>query len=1233
MDGVDTGGPQNREGFNLEGGHKIKAGVYHKGIAAEAKHVTYKRWLQGSIRVMYATAGETAGTGIFLDEASGREDDKDKRKVTIADVTKFYLGCDPLNPKNVALFIRNILFSREVRWHIALTLKKATYNVIEFFEQTLKNDNFLFKYPEHIAQSYELSALLALHLKSIAHNWGSRRFGAPHPSFPHDSGLSSDSGSRGFGAGDPIFPSLPTPSMPLNSPPDEEVPPPDNSCLASTSNTKEQTNKNEISPSTQDAMNSICFCALLNYQLCDNGLVCSCTGIASYGTMCGDCLGCRHAEVASAAISSFIALSPSLVQKIIWVTIKYPASFRSSPPPLPDQHNLQCHILPSVLVCKGPGRRARPDKEYKASALLGGLLIRSKGGQDYLQCTRVLSEAAKAAIRTAIQSGQYNERVDGLEPPAMAPSDVPEDYSMACILFFLVLKNLCTDSVQWCSPCNDFGEYLILCAGCRVGICSTSQDINTGCLQWKPIVDSPEFIFYCLYCRRSNKDTCLLSMRKEPPHAFSVWFCYDPPVLLIGATWHETEFLFVTLLHHALAMSYYDGSSLIVQMSVPLTGTGDAEKSKKGKGKKVKKPSSLVGDVAKFLETYPTAKIVLVVETHCLENGRFVWDGHDAESYQGCLLEEIVSGCIPKPIRGYIAIHNAVQHHHRSLIINLSCGPSTSVETSRVSLLEGHCADGVLSFADHSNVVGELATRVLDFTSRWVWSASRDFDVIVASAFDREWALAHKPVISTAQGDTQWSVFGSRIFNWGTSLIPDDEYFVPTNFRVVLDIAFRILAPDDWVIVIRLEELCDTLGKYLWTAAIRLCSRAVMVLQFTLHHCAKVVQGMLVDKLVVEVDTHMFWKILDPWVNPQAFHHFWEGKCWQWVFFKLDDMFQVNSLELTQRSLPLNSLKIETLHHGLELVGNQTLGARGYLPNGYIVHVGYFLRDTHQFACILPTGYMIGGYFMKELSMSGLGELMGISQKVPNMYLVGNDWANSFKTHNELTMYPLGTPSSDWGTVAKKAQRSALRGFQRRKEENCEIGPMMQWRSHRGRGEKGKVVMKGESHHKGGTKQRGGSSGEEEAPAKRKFAKRKLWHYNDTPTNITYDNEVAVNFLTAHNAPPHFWDQARYDDPNRTIMCRSGVTPLVNAMEREREDRIAKLEKRLDLLHLSSDISDTNVRVPTAPTPLSPPLSSLQLRQDQGVPLPQSPPLEFCSSSSDGGENPKEDLQESNDSF
>jgi hypothetical protein len=33
---------------------------------------------------------------------------------------------------------------------------------------------------------------------------------------------------------------------------------------------------------------------------------------------------------------------------------------------------------------------------------------------------------------------------------------------------------------------------------------------------------------------------------------------------------------------------------------------------------------------------------------------------------------------------------------------------------------------------------------------------------------------------------------------------------------------------------------------------------------------------------------------------------------------------------------------------------------------------------------------------------------MGIFQKVPKKYLVGNNWVNGFKTHNELTMYPLG---------------------------------------------------------------------------------------------------------------------------------------------------------------------------------------------------------------------------------
>ncbi|KAF9793116.1 hypothetical protein BJ322DRAFT_1154254 [Thelephora terrestris] len=119
-------------------------------------------------------------------------------------------------------------------------------------------------------------------------------------------------------------------------------------------------------------------------------------------------------------------------------------------------------------------------------------------------------------------------------------------------------------------------------------------------------------------------------------------------------------------------------------------------------------------------------------------------------------------------------------------------------------------------------------------------------------------------------------------------------------------------------------------------------------------------------------------------------------------------------------------------------------------------------------------------------------------------------------------------------------------------------------------------------------------------------------HLYDSPANIAHDNQVAINFLTAHNAPAEFWEQAGYEDPRLSgPVVRAqhpGAVLLLDAMEREREDRIAKLEKRVDLMHLSSDISDTNVTGLIAPTPLASPQSSLRHRQDQGVPLPPSPP-------------------------
>jgi len=62
--------------------------------------------------------------------------------------------------------------------------------------------------------------------------------------------------------------------------------------------------------------------------------------------------------------------------------------------------------------------------------------------------------------------------------------------------------------------------------------------------------------------------------------------------------------------------------------------------------------------------------------------------------------------------------------------------------------------------------------------------------------------------------------------------------------------------------------------------------------------------------------------------------------------------------------------------------------------------VGTFQKHP-LFTCRVWAGQM-GGYFLK----------------VPTIYLLGMSWANCFRTHNELTMYPLGilpfAPSVGW---------------------------------------------------------------------------------------------------------------------------------------------------------------------------------------------------------------------------
>jgi hypothetical protein len=47
-------------------------------------------------------------------------------------------------------------------------------------------------------------------------------------------------------------------------------------------------------------------------------------------------------------------------------------------------------------------------------------------------------------------------------------------------------------------------------------------------------------------------------------------------------------------------------------------------------------------EVTQFLTKHSTAKILVVVDTHCLqENGALLWEGNDSQSYGACPLWQV----------------------------------------------------------------------------------------------------------------------------------------------------------------------------------------------------------------------------------------------------------------------------------------------------------------------------------------------------------------------------------------------------------------------------------------------------------------------------------------------------------------------------------------------------------------------------------------------------------------
>ena len=107
-----------------------------------------------------------------------------------------------------------------------------------------------------------------------------------------------------------------------------------------------------------------------------------------------------------------------------------------------------------------------------------------------------------------------------------------------------------------------------------------------------------------------------------------------------------------------------------------------------------------------FLEEFPMAKIVVVIDTHSAESGFLLWRGKPRGDFETTPLLpvslappsvshphgsfQILSDCIPTGIFKYISDADGTpKHSHRIMIVNLSCGSSIIKDEARHSLLKG----------------------------------------------------------------------------------------------------------------------------------------------------------------------------------------------------------------------------------------------------------------------------------------------------------------------------------------------------------------------------------------------------------------------------------------------------------------------------------------------------------------------------------------------------------------
>ena len=129
-------------------------------------------------------------------------------------------------------------------------------------------------------------------------------------------------------------------------------------------------------------------------------------------------------------------------------------------------------------------------------------------------------------------------------------------------------------------------------------------------------------------------------------------------------------------------------------------------KAAKAKGRKV------IEAAGAFLTEHETAKIIISLDTHCLEEtGFLVYSDANPNDLKACNMEtvgvvwalyqnaclnanamlQVLRDCIPYTVYQYITKdRKAPQHAHKSIILNLACGATIGTAQSRQAIFNGY---------------------------------------------------------------------------------------------------------------------------------------------------------------------------------------------------------------------------------------------------------------------------------------------------------------------------------------------------------------------------------------------------------------------------------------------------------------------------------------------------------------------------------------------------------------